>query len=191
MTTLTACRIALKEWAVAVRELDAGRMIMLIRKGGIREEGKEFRLTHPEFLLFSTYEHQREELLKPQYHASLRQLLAEAPRSDVMAIAHYCRVAEAIEVTEQEVLDKLAPHHIWTADYAQKRLHWKPRKPLQVLLLRVYRLGRVQTLPILPQYGGCTSWVELAQEVPLGSLRPVLDEASFQRRVSEVKASLA
>ena len=45
MSTTPVCRIALKEWAVAVKALDRGEQIMLLRKGGIREEGKDFVIT--------------------------------------------------------------------------------------------------------------------------------------------------
>ena len=54
------CQVALKEWAVTVNALAEGAQILLLRKGGIHEEGKDFRVIHPEFLLYPTYEHQRE-----------------------------------------------------------------------------------------------------------------------------------
>ncbi|MDG0790271.1 DUF1802 family protein [Cohnella ginsengisoli] len=44
--------IALREWAVAVKALEAGKQIMVLRKGGIAEETKEFRLESPSFFLF-------------------------------------------------------------------------------------------------------------------------------------------
>ena len=46
------CQVALKEWAVTVRALAQGQQILLLRKGGIHEEGKDFRVIHPEFLLY-------------------------------------------------------------------------------------------------------------------------------------------
>ena len=58
---------ALKEWAVATDVLERGETILLLRKGGIREEGKHFRVAHDEVLLYPTYEHQQPHLLKPQY----------------------------------------------------------------------------------------------------------------------------
>ena len=61
------CQIALKEWAVTVESLAEGQQILLLRKGGIHEEGKDFKVIHPEFLLYPTYEHQRKDLLKPQH----------------------------------------------------------------------------------------------------------------------------
>ena len=44
--------MALKEWAVTVRALAQGQQILLLRKGGIHESGKDFRVIHPQFLLY-------------------------------------------------------------------------------------------------------------------------------------------
>lgn len=49
------CRVALKEWAVTPRALDQGEQVLLLRKGVIHEEGKEFRVVHPEFLIHPTH----------------------------------------------------------------------------------------------------------------------------------------
>jgi hypothetical protein len=32
---------------------------------------------------------------------------------------------------------------------------------------------------MLPSYGGCKSWVELAEEIGVAGARPVLDDAEF------------
>ncbi len=64
--------LALKEWAVAVRALVKGKQILMLRKGGIHRDDKEFRVVHPEFLLYPTYEHQNIELLKEESHQDLR-----------------------------------------------------------------------------------------------------------------------
>mgnify|MGYP001349644421 CR=1 FL=1 len=61
------CQAALKEWAAAERALSQGRQILLLRKGGIHEEGKDFRAIYPEFHIYPKFEHQREELLQPEY----------------------------------------------------------------------------------------------------------------------------
>ncbi|SVB02171.1 uncharacterized protein METZ01_LOCUS155025, partial [marine metagenome] len=53
--------IALKEWAVAVEAMARGDQIIILRKGGIHRDDKEFRIVHPEFLFYPTYEHQRSE----------------------------------------------------------------------------------------------------------------------------------
>ena len=184
------CQIALKEWAVTVKALDQGEQVLLLRKGGIREEGRDFRVLYPEFLLYPTFEHQREELLKEKYHRDLSRVLAEAPPGDTITFSHWAKVEEVIELMEQEKVDTLAPLHIWTDDYAQKRLHWKPRHPLSIMLMRLYRLEEPKTVPYLPTYSGCKSWVELSDDVPLGSLTPVITDEEFSARVGEVKEAL-
>ena len=186
----TVCRIALKEWAVTVRALDRGEQILLLRKGGIREEGRDFRVPYLDFLLYPTFEHQQVELLDERYHQELQQVISQAPGSDIITFSHWAKVEEIIELTEQEKVDALSPHHIWTQDYAQKRLHWKPRYPLSIMLLRLYRLEEPQTVPYLSGYGGCKSWVELSQDVPLTMLTPVLTEDDFRSKVGDVKGAL-
>lgn len=185
------CQMALKEWAVAVRALDAGRQVILLRKGGIREAGKEFRVMHQEFFLYPTFEHQKEEMLKEAYHPDLRATLAHGKDGATVTLTHWAQVREVFEVTDQALLDRLSPYHIWSDDYAQKRLHWKPRKPLAVMAVRIFRLGRPQTIPVLPQYLGCTSWVELDREVVVEGLTPVLPDDVFSQRVQDVRHALA
>ena len=184
------CQTALKEWAVTVRALANGDQILLLRKGGIHEEGKDFRVIHPEFLLYPTYEHQREDLLKPANQLTLQQLLADTPKSDTITFTHWAKAEEIIEVEEQERVDDLAPYHIWTDEYAQSRLRWKPMLPLSILLLRVYRMERPVTVPYSKEYGGCTSWVETLPRIDLGQLEPALSDAEFARQVEAIKGSL-
>ena len=184
------CQTALKEWAITCQALAQGEQILLLRKGGIHEDGKDFRVIHPEFLLYPTYEHQREDLLKPASQPSLARLLAEAPRPETITFSHWARAEEIIEVEAQERVDDLSPYHIWTDEYAQSRLRWKPMLPLSILLLRVYRMAGPVTVPYLKEYGGCTSWVDILPRIDLGQLEPVLTDAEFQQQVDAIKCSL-
>ena len=184
------CQIALKEWAITCQALAQGEQILLLRKGGIHESGKDFRVVHPEFLLYPTYEHQREDLLKPTSQPALGRLLADTPKFDSITFSHWARAEEIIEVEAQEKVEDLSPYHIWTDAYAQSRLRWKPMLPLSILLLRVYRLEQAITVPYLKEYGGCTSWVDLMPRINLGQLEPALDDAEFQRQVEAIKGSL-
>ena len=184
------CQTALKEWAITCRALAEGDQILLLRKGGIHEDSKDFRVIHPEFLLYPTYEHQREDLLKSARQPDLQQLLSDTPKSDSITFSHWARAEEIIEVEEQERVDDLSPYHIWTDEYAQSRLRWKPMLPLSILLLRVYRMEQPATVPYLKEYGGCTSWVDILPRINLGQLEPVLDDAEFARQVDAIKGSL-
>ncbi len=185
-----ACQVALKEWAVTVKALDEGEQVLLLRKGGVREDGKDFRVIYPEFLLYPTYEHQKEDLLKDGYLHHLQEVLAQAPKQDPIPLTHWAKVEEVIELSAQEEVDNLLPYHIWTQDYAQKRLHWKPLHPLSIMLLRVFRLREPRSVPYLPEYGGCKSWVQLSKQVPLGALEPVFTDEQFQVRADQIREAL-
>ena len=184
------CQVALKEWAVTVDVLAQGTQILLLRKGGIHEEGKDFRVIHPEFLLYPTYEHQREDLLKAERQPDLARLLSDYPRSESITFSHFAKVEELLEVEEQEKVNDLSPHHIWTDAYAQSRLHWKPMLPLSIMLLRVYCMEQSATVPFIPEYGGCKSWVDVIPRVDLGQLTPALSDEEFQREVEAIRGSL-
>jgi hypothetical protein len=50
--------IAFKEWAVVVDALGRGEQVLILRKGGIREQRGEFQADHHEFWLFPTRYHE-------------------------------------------------------------------------------------------------------------------------------------
>ena len=97
---------------------------------------------------------------------------------------------DLFQISDQQKIDDLAPHYIWTKAYAQSRLHWKPMLSLAVILLRVYRMEQPVAVPFLPEYRGCTSWVDILEDVPLGQLEPVLSDQEFGRRVDDILGSL-
>ena len=183
--------LALKEWAVAVGALATGKQIMILRKGGIHRDDKEFRVVHPEFLMFPTYEHQREELLKGEYHEDLNATLQEDDVAGLVTLSYWSAVTDTFELRGEDALEQLSPYHIWTSDYAAKRLHWRPKHALTVMLLRVYELQQPQALPILDEYDGCKSWVDLGQEVPLGYLGPVLSDDAYEEKANAIRRTLS
>ena len=184
------CQIALKEWAITVDAMARGDQVLLLRKGGIHEDGKDFRVINREFLFYPTYLHQKENLIQPAYQPALRRMLEQPQDPDKVSFGYWAKAEEVLEISDQKKVDDLEPHYIWTTAYAQSKLHWKPMLPLSVLLLRVYHLEQPVTVPYLPEYGGCTSWVEVLSDVNLGKMAPVLDDAEFQRRVDDIKGSL-
>lgn len=178
---------ALKEWAVAVDALAGGETIVLLRKGGIREEGKHFRVAHDEVLLYPTYEHQQPELLKPRY-AGLAQPVPSGWHPQTVTIDGWARITDIFQVSEAATVEALLPHHIWNERFAAERFGWKPRYPLYVLLLRAYRLAAPQTIPYVAAYGGCRSWIDLEAPVALAGMRPALTDAEYAERTAEIRA---
>lgn len=178
--------IALREWAVAVDALASGRQVIVLRKGGIAEETKEFRLESPRFFLFPSYEHQKPHLMKEEARETVLSTQAEAQANpDTVRIAYYAEATHDIEVTDEETLRRLDALHVWTHDYAAERLKWKKTKPLHVLVLRVYALEEPATLPLDERYGGCKSWLSVPA-IDKAAMRPVLSDEAFEERAQEV-----
>ncbi len=178
---MDSLRYALKEWAVAVKALERGETALVVRKGGIRE--KAFAVPKTRFLLLPGYEHQRPELLKDEY----RHLMGEIPDltdDGPLRFSSFAEVAGAHEISEPEDLASLDPHHMWTSEYAESRFKWRPKKPLTVLVLRTYLLPETVELPYVDEYGGCKSWIELQQSVPVEGARPALSEEDFHALVA-------
>ncbi len=184
------CPWSLKEWAVTIRALDQGRQVLLLRKGGIRE--KEFKVEHEVFLLYPAYEHQKPEVIKPEVQADLQAVLAGWDGNrDVVPFTHWAQVTDIFEITEPADVAALSPYFIWTTDYAEKRLHWRPRKPLEVLLVRVYRLPATYVQKVEPYFNGCTSWVDLPGPVNVAGATPVLSDEDYRRQVEVIRETLA
>ncbi len=172
---------ALKEWAVAVRALERGQTALVVRKGGIRE--KAFAVPRTRFLLLPGYEHQRPELLKEE-HRGLMDGIPDLADDGPLCFSSFAEVGGAYEISEAEELSALDPHHMWTSEYAESRFKWRPKKPLTVLVLRTYLLPRAVELPYKDEYGGCKSWIGLAESVSVEGARAVLSDEDFDRLVA-------
>ncbi len=172
---------ALKEWAVAVRALERGQTALVVRKGGIRE--KAFAVPRTRFLLLPGYEHQRPELLKGEYRG-LMDGIPDLADDGPLRFSSFAEVEGAYVISEAEQLSALDPHHMWTSEYAESRFKWRPKKPLTVLVLRTYLLPRAVELPYKDEYGGCKSWIGLAESVSVEGGRAVLSDEDFDRLVA-------
>jgi hypothetical protein len=71
--------LALKEWAVVVQSLAAGKQILLLRKGGLYERQGKFSTEPTEFFFFPTYIHQMEQGVTTNAEGELQTVLAARP----------------------------------------------------------------------------------------------------------------
>lgn len=192
---------ALKEWATIVQALLAGEQIVDLRKGGIREprrggdgtSTRGFDLAARRAWLYPTAEHQRAELLRPGYRHWI-DLAPAAPVGEAITIHGWADVVATATLTAPEHLEALDGRTIWTLDYAQSRLSWKPRDPLWLLVLRVHRLDEPVSVEWSDAYGGCTSWVELEGLPPdpvHAPSTPALSDAAFEARLKGLRDALA
>jgi hypothetical protein len=196
MTAVISLTSALKEWAVAVKALTEGEMILLLRKGGIREQS--FAVAQSRFWLYPTYEHQKSHLLKPNY-ASRVTPVAAGWHPQTVPIGAWAEVTHCWEISAESAIQSLSPFHIWTAEFVTERLKWKPKLPLTLLLLRVHRLAEPGAIPYRLEYGGCKSWIDLlgGQDsawpswLSPASSQPVLTGAEYESRVAAIQAQLS
>ena len=197
--------IALKEWAVTVRALAEGEQLLTLRKGGIREEAREFVLEHDRFFLYPTFDHQRNDLVRASHRPELRRALEEGvwaegeppahaltrdggiAQPDRVRVRAWAEVAGHFTITDSRIVNDLSPFYVWTTDYAEKRLAWKRRHPLNVVLLRTYRIPRPVTVKVKDEFGGCRSWLEITRDLPFEGT-PVLSDDEFYRAAEEIGA---
>jgi hypothetical protein len=184
---LDSLRYALKEWAVAVKALERGETTLVVRKGGIRE--KAFAVPKTRFLLLPGYEHQKPELLKRK-HRHLMDEIPDLTDDGPLRFSSFAEVAGAYEISEPEDLAAVDPHHMWTSEYAESRFKWRPKKPLTVLVLRMYLLPETVELPYVDEYGGCKSWIELQETVPVEGAIPALSEEDFHEHFAPAQRVL-
>src|ERR1700722_16121744 len=175
----SSLNVALKEWATVIRALETGRQIILLRKGGILEQGpkRQFTMDQHEFLLFPTYLHQSRGELKSEIEFE-----PTASEPGEVSITAAGVVSDIVQVKSREEIDRLNDEHIWTPSLIDMRFKYKPDKPLDLILVRAYRLHEPVTLPNTPAYAGCKSWVPLEQPIATGDAMPVLDDVKFEYR---------
>jgi hypothetical protein len=181
---------ALKEWAVAVDALEQGKTIMLLRKGGIKEDGNRFKVAHNRILLYPTYEHQQPNLLKVDYAAQVTPV-ASGWHPETVRIGSWAEISDILLVSDETAVATLLPYHIWNEQFVSDRLRWKPRQSLFILLLRTYRLPQPQIIPYRPEYGGCRSWIDLAESINIQGVVPVLDDITYTQQVTQIRNLLA
>lgn len=185
-TTPTVLSTALKEWAVAVDALAEGETIVLLRKGGIREQGGGFAIAQSQAWLYPTYEHQKPHLLKPEY-ADRVVPVEPGWHPEQVEIKAWAEITHTSQVSEVTTLEQLLPCYVWNLQFISERLKWKPKTPISVLLLRVYHLPQPQIIPYRSEYGGCKSWIELLPEINPQIATPVISEVAYSQQVERIQ----
>jgi hypothetical protein len=180
--------VALKEWATVVDALSSGRQVLLLRKGGILEQSvrNRFSITHDQFLLFPTYLHQSRGQLKDEVAFE-----PAAAEPEVVSLATAGVVTDIVPVASRAQVDRLDDRHIWTSALVDMRFNYKPQNPLYLVLVRAYRLPAAVSLPNLPAYAGCKSWVLLGRSVDTAGATPVLDDAAYEAHRQSIMGRLS
>lgn len=182
---------ALKEWAVVVAALERGETTILLRKGGIVEQTGEFEVEHRQFLLFPSTYHPSREQIRPEFWPLMDEVEAERPPAGCVRISAWAEAYASFPVADAAVARALAPYTIYTPEYAEERFTMQKHRTLQLVELRVYRLPEPRTIPLRREYGGCTSWVDLAESFEVDPLEatPAIEYTSFARLANRIRAT--
>ncbi len=188
--------LALKEWSIICKALEDGNQTILLRKGGILEYKKGFEIRQKSFLLFPTLEHQAEEYLQSKYLQTYDLLLRGNKSEDIQNKANTVLVLARIEAIQEfhnhELLPKLEKYHIWNEKYVNMRMNYNPKKPMNALLLRIYKLPQPISIDVKPEWAGCKSWIDIDIAEKYGDQfgrvpkmfdqsEPVIKDKEFQR----------
>ena len=187
---MSACAIALKEWATVLEAMAKGEQLVLIRKGGLIEPGSGFEVLSPDFVFYPTFEHQAVNYLREQYRGYFELAShARAPEGKV-TFQVYGQAVHSVQTLDASIIDRLTAYHCYNRDFLTQRLKWQPDQPLAIVIVRAFKMVEPVTISVAPQYAGCKSWVELEAPVFLGALKPVFDDATFARKRSEIESLL-
>jgi len=184
----SSSRQALKEWASVERGLAAGRVSLLVRKGGISERRGGFDVEHRAFWIFPTAFHQNAEELAPEF----RDLLADGPpvSRDEIRLRVFAEVVEAFRVESLEEMGRLAGLHPMASETVRSRFEYRGRPYLHVILVRAHTLPEPVVIPNMLGYEGCVSWVSLDDEIATGGAALAMGDAEFERVRGEVLSRL-
>ena len=188
---MTSTLIGFKEWASVCEALGSGRQSIILRKGGIIEDGGSFRPDHQTFLLLPTYWHQQADGLKPSEQHFLTLAESKRPADDQFAVRHFAAVKESYPVRSIDALNRLASLHVWSEAVVEERFHRWHEDVVHAMVVRVFQLKSDLTLLIKPEHRGCKSWVELDTPVSLVTATPVLSNADFADQSGFIARALA
>ena len=183
-------RVAFKEWAIVVDALGRGEQIILLRKGGLAERRGGFKIEHERFLLFPTLFHQQCDSVVPAAQARFDQIAPSFPPKDRLRLEFFAELVSWQQLDSLAAVQRLRGQHFWRDDVIAQRFDWGRAKNICALAVRVFRLPKAAELPMLEEYGGCKSWVELDEDVPTAGASLVLADAAFGQRLKEFRTSL-
>lgn len=187
--------LALKEWSIVCRALEEGKQSVLLRKGGILEYRDGFEISQKIFVVYPTVEHQSKEYLQQDY---LREFELFLEKNDpnfedkTNTITILAQIEGMEEFNDESKLAKLEKYHIWNEKYVNMRMSYNPKKPMNALLLRIYKLPEPISIKVNPEWAGCKSWINI--ELPkingissdnihklLNQCEPAIKENDFQK----------
>ena len=169
------CDVGFKEWAGVCAALGSGEQTLILRKGGIAEEGGVFTPEHRAFWLYPTRLHESQQGLRVEVDAP-------APADPAIVPIRSLAVVDSIRWIEREAdLEALEPFHVWTAETVLQRFRYR-RPGLWALGVRVWSRPEASEIRPSPEQLGCKTWVAIEPALPTVGLSPALGDAAWAER---------
>lgn len=149
---------AFKEWRAIVEAMGHGAQSIILRKGGISEEGGEFQPKHTRFILLPTEFHQQLDQSKPEAkkYFDLGSTLVQQ-----VEIKYWAEALKVRFIEEWSEIQKLDGQHLLQESLLHERFTYGEKQGLYVMWVRVSRFHQPQIIPWLKSYDGCKSWIDL------------------------------
>jgi len=171
---------AFKEWAVICAALAQGKQTLILRKGGIAEDGGEFQVEEPRFWLFPTYTHQQQAGIRPEAASLLAEIEQAKPPPGIVRLSHWAEVTGIYHIHDELPALLIGHLHLWSDETVRKRFAYQS-PGLFVLTARVHQAAQPTEIVDTPAYQGCKSWVHLEQALPTDGSTPVLSDERYEK----------
>ena len=148
-------------------------------------------MEHPEFWLFPTLYHQQAECVIDSVQQRFEPLLPDLQKSLSVPIQFVARVVEWQRVEDLAAAHRLQGQHIWKEEVIAERFDWGPAQNIFAIAVRIYRLPQAIEVPLLPEYGGCKSWIALQPDLASDAATPVLSDEHFEAALSRFRSALS
>ncbi len=154
------------------------------------EGGGGFEVEQKEFLLFPTLFHQQRESVLPEGQTRFDEIMPLMPEPSVVRLQGFARVVDWHRLDSLTAARGLHGLHLWREEVIEKRFDWSQDKHIHVMAVRVFRLPAPVEVPMREAYGGCKSWIELAEDISPVGAQAVLEENAFAAQLQRFRKAL-
>ena len=179
------CGVGFKEWSGVCEALATGRQTLILRKGGIAEDGGVFRPEHRVFWLFPTRLHESQQGLREESS------IIEPSNDDPSIVPiQSLGVVDSVHLIEREQdLESLQSFHVWTDETVHKRFHYR-RPGIWVLGVRIWNRAEAELIRTTTEQLGCKTWVPLDPPISTAGLIAALEDEAWRVEAERLRAAI-